>query len=76
MTYKTQILAALNDEFSRWEELLARLSEEQITAPQQPGDWSIKDVVAHLRAGQQVSNARLKAASATRSQPSPTGWRD
>jgi len=59
---RKQILTLLREEFKRWEELLAGLSEEQITAPHLPSDLSIKDVMAHLRAWQQVSIARLEAA--------------
>jgi len=33
MNDKQQILTTLRGEFDRWEELLASLSEEQITAP-------------------------------------------
>src|SRR5262249_28104067 len=62
MNDKRQILTTLREEFNRWEELLASLSEEQITAPQLPAKWSIKDVIAHLRACQQRSIARLEAA--------------
>ena len=61
MNDKQQILTALREEFNRWEELLASLSEEQITAPHLPSDISIKDVIAHLKAWQQVSIARLEA---------------
>ena len=62
MNDKQQILTTLRQEFNRWEELLASLSEEQITAPHLPANLSIKDVTAHLRAWQQVSIARLEAA--------------
>jgi hypothetical protein len=62
MGNKQQILAKLQGEFERWEEMLASLSEAQISAPQLPEDWSIKDVVAHLRSWQQRSIARLQAA--------------
>jgi len=62
MNNKTQIITMLKEEFNRWEELLASLTEAQLTAPHLPGNWSIKDVVAHLRAWQQVSIARLEAA--------------
>lgn len=62
MNEKKQILRMLREEFDRWEELLASLSEEQITARQLPANLSIKDVMAHLRAWQQVSIARLEAA--------------
>ena len=41
---------------------MAGLSEEQITTPHLPSGLSIKDVIAHLRAWQQVSIARLEAA--------------
>ena len=62
MNGKQQILTTLREEFSRWEELLASMSEEQITAPHLPSNLSIKDVIAHLRAWQQRSIARLEAA--------------
>jgi hypothetical protein len=48
MNMKDHILAALREQFIRWEELLAGLSEDQITAPRFDLDWSIKDVMAHL----------------------------
>ena len=48
MNMKEHILAAIREQFDRWEELLASLSEEQIIAPRFDFDWSIKDVMAHL----------------------------
>jgi hypothetical protein len=62
MTDKQGMLNALREELGRWEVLLAGLSDEQISAPQLPENWSIKDVIAHLRAWQQRSIARLEAA--------------
>ena len=62
MNMKEHILTALREQFNRWEELLASMSDEQITAPHLPSNWSIKDVIAHLRAWQQRSIARLEAA--------------
>jgi hypothetical protein len=59
---KNQILRMLNEEFNRWEELLAGMSEEQITDPHLPANWSMKDVIAHLWAWQQRSIARSEAA--------------
>jgi hypothetical protein len=59
MSMKGHILAALREQFNSWEELLASLNEEQITAPHFDYDWSIKDVIAHLWAWQQLSIARL-----------------
>jgi len=62
MNDKEQILRMLKEEFNRWEELLAGLSKEQINVPLTPSIFSIKDTLAHLRAWQQVSIARLEAA--------------
>jgi len=60
MNMKEHILAALREQFNSWEELLASLSEEQITASHFDFDWSIKDVIAHLWAWQQISIARME----------------
>jgi hypothetical protein len=62
MSEKQHVLTALREEFKRWEELLASLTEAQITAPEFADNWSIKDMVAHLRAWQQRSIARVQAA--------------
>lgn len=59
---KDHILAALREEFNRWEELLAGMSEEQVTTPHRSSSWSIKDEIAHLWAWQQRSIARVEAA--------------
>ena len=66
MNMKEHILAALREQFTRWEELLASLTDEQITAPHLPSDRSTKDDIAHLRAWQQRSIARLEAATHNR----------
>jgi hypothetical protein len=60
MNMKEHILAALREQFDSWEELLVSLRQEQITAPHFDFDWSIKDVMAHLWAWQQISVARLE----------------
>jgi hypothetical protein len=62
MDDKAQIIALVKEEFKRWEELLSGLSEQQINTPPDPCELSIKDVVVHLWAWQQRSNARLEAA--------------
>ena len=61
MNMKDHIIAALQEQFERWEELLASLRKEQITSPQFDLGWSIKDVMAHLWAWQQISIARMEA---------------
>lgn len=76
MNDKQQLLTTLREEFHRWEELLARMSEEQIMAPyapQKPYNKSVRDVIAHLRAWQQTSIARLEAAHLHRDPKFP-GW--
>ena len=60
MNMKGHILAALREQFEHWEELLASLSEEQITAARFDLDWSIQDMIAHLWARQQISIARME----------------
>ncbi len=60
MNDKISTLAALRDEFNRWQPFLAGLSEAEATIPQ-PDGLAICDVVGHLRAWQQLSNARLEA---------------
>jgi hypothetical protein len=48
MNMKDHILMAFSEQFDRWEELIAMLSEQKITAPRLEHGWSIKDVIAHL----------------------------
>ena len=62
MNMKEHILTALREQFNRWEELLVSLSDEQITVPRYDFNWSIKDVIIHLWAWQQISIARMEAA--------------
>jgi hypothetical protein len=62
MNNRDEILRLLKAEFDRWEELLAIPGEEQIMASRLLNGWSIKDLLAHLMAWQQVSIARLEAA--------------
>ncbi len=73
MNMKEHILTALREQFYHWEELLASMSVEQITAPLLPSHWSVKDEIAHLRAWQQRSIARLEAALYDR-QPQFPKW--
>lgn len=73
MQDKSEILGMARREFDRWEERLASLSQEEILAPQLPSIWSIKDVMAHLWAWQQVSIARLEAGRLNR-HPDLPGW--
>jgi hypothetical protein len=60
MNMKDHILTALREQFDSWEELLASLSEEQVTTPHFDLNWSIQDVIAHLWGWQQISMARME----------------
>ena len=62
MKSKQEALTAARGEFERWDALLSSLNEAQISDPQLDEGWSLKDVVAHLRAWQQRSIARFEAA--------------
>jgi hypothetical protein len=73
MNMKEHILAALREQLERWDELLASLSQEQIDTPHFDFDWSIKDVMAHLWAWQQISIARLEAGTLDR-EPEYPQW--
>ena len=66
MNMKDHILAALREQFERWEKLLATLTEDQITAPSFDLGWSIKDVISHLWGWQQISVARLEGGTLDR----------
>lgn len=62
MIMQQHLLAGLREELHQWEQLLAGLSEEQVTTPQFAEGWSIKDVIVHLWGWQQRSIARVEAA--------------
>ncbi len=62
MKTKHELLRHLRAEFSRWEELLGSLSEDQIIKRDLPGGLSVKDTLAHLMAWQGLSITRLEAA--------------
>jgi hypothetical protein len=58
---KQQLLSTIRAAYDRWQALLAKLDEDQLGARRLPADLSIKDVVGHLHAWQQISIARLEA---------------
>jgi hypothetical protein len=73
MKSKEQLLAALQDEFNRWQKALDGLSEEEATARTLPANRSVHDVLVHLWAWQQRSIARLEAALG-HGEPNVPGW--
>jgi hypothetical protein len=73
MNLKQHVLAALREQLEDWDALLAGLDAAQIAAPLTPEAWTIKDVMAHLWAWQQVSTARIEAALQKR-EPRLPAW--
>lgn len=67
------ILAEQRQEFSRWEGMLAGITEETAAVFHPSAAMSIKDVVAHLMAWQQLSIGRLEAARLGRA-PALPDW--
>jgi hypothetical protein len=70
---KQEIIAALREVFEGWEASLRSISDEQVNAPNFSGNLSVKDVVAHLWAWQQLSIARVEAALQNR-EPEFSMW--
>ncbi len=51
---KSQLLAAIHKDYAALEKFLAPLSAGQLSAPNAPGVWAIKDILAHLYEWQQM----------------------
>lgn len=66
MNMKGHILAAMREQLEAWGGLLNGLDAEQVNVARFDAGWSIKDVMAHLWAWQQLSVARLEAAADNR----------
>ena len=45
---KSEFLNTLRKDREAWEALLARVKKEEMTEPDLPGGWSVKDVIAHV----------------------------
>jgi hypothetical protein len=68
-TSKAQLLTDLKDEQAQWEALLGDIGEAHMTQPGVAGEWSIKDIVAHLTAWRRRTVGRFQAA--LRHEPTP-----
>jgi len=68
-TSKAQFLDELRDEQAQFDALLRDIGEEHMTQPGVAGEWSIKDVVAHLTFWRRRTVARLQAT--LRNEPLP-----
>ncbi len=59
---KSALLLQIERERDFWERLLAEIGEERMLEPGATGDWTFKDVVAHLNGWRTRTLARLEAA--------------
>ncbi|HLY32114.1 MAG TPA: ClbS/DfsB family four-helix bundle protein [Ktedonobacterales bacterium] len=70
-TSKDQLLDDLRAEQVGWEALLNDIGEEHMTQPGVAGEWSIKDIVAHLTGWRRRTVARFQAALKREPEPAP-----
>ncbi|MGH2486960.1 MAG: ClbS/DfsB family four-helix bundle protein [Ktedonobacterales bacterium] len=61
-TSKARLLDDLRHEQAQWEALLHDIGEDHMTQPNVAGEWSIKDIVAHLTGWRRRSVGRFQAA--------------
>ncbi len=70
---KRQFLETLKMERARWEALLAEVGEARMERGGVTGEWSVKDIIAHIVAWESRPIAWL-AAIKTGTTPEPPGW--
>src|SRR6476661_3339465 len=68
---KSELLNWLQQQNLQWEAFLDQIGEERMDQPGVAGDWSIKDIIAHLAVWQRGLNARLQAALRGEAEPPP-----
>ncbi len=68
---KDALLERIERERGLWEDLVAEIGEDRMLQPGATGDWSFKDVVAHLNGWRIVTLARLDAACRNGSPAAP-----
>lgn len=70
---KSELLAQIERERAFWAQLVAEVGEEHMLEPGATGDWTFKDVVAHLNGWRRQTLARLEAARSGQT-PAPPPW--
>lgn len=68
---KDKLLAQIRAEHEKWRMLLAEIGEERMEQPGPMGDWTFKDLVAHLSGWRERTIRRLEAGPG---QEPPTSW--
>jgi GrpB-like predicted nucleotidyltransferase (UPF0157 family) len=60
---KTALLACVEEGRGDWERLLVQVGQERMTEPGVDGDWSVKDIVAHVAAYERWTAGQIAAAT-------------
>lgn len=68
-----EAVAAINREREAWDTLLAEVGEDRMLEPGPMGDWTFKDLVAHLTDWRERTLRRLEAAAQGQPEP-PAPW--
>ena len=68
---KSELIAGLQEEYQNWQTLLDQIGPEHMDQPGVAGDWSVKDIVAHLTGWRKRTVARLQAAQRAAPEPPP-----
>jgi hypothetical protein len=68
---KSDLLKWLQEEYRQWEAFLQQIGPARMDRPGVNGDWSMKDVVAHLTGWNRWLVVRLQAAQRSEAEPPP-----
>jgi hypothetical protein len=68
---KGQVLEAIERERNDWETLLVEVGEARMLEPGAMGDWTFKDLAAHITGWRARSLQRLEAAANGQPEPAP-----
>ena len=71
MVEKSAVLNWLQNEYQQWTEFLDQISPSRMDQPGVNGDWSMKDMIAHLSAWNIWHVSRLRAAQRGEPEPAP-----
>jgi hypothetical protein len=73
---RDRVVAHINEEQAAWRALVAQVGEDRMREPGPMGDWSFKDLAAHLLGWREWTIARLEAASASGGPQPREPWPD
>jgi hypothetical protein len=68
---KSELLHWLQEEYQQWQAFLDQIGPARMDQPGVNGDWSIKDIIAHLTGWQSRLIARLQTAQRGEPEPPP-----